>query len=74
MLLFRILRVLVGALVAYVDLYKNEAGTFLGFYPPNSGERVGADLAHAAFFWLAGWLIYRGFRPAVKRPVPPPQA
>ena len=35
----------------------------LGFYPPDSAERVGFDLAKIAIYYLAGWLIFRGFVP-----------
>jgi len=73
-LLFRILKVLLGVLIAYVSLFRNDPDTILGFYPPGDYERDGFDAAHAAFLWLACWLIYRGFKPATKRPVTPPQA
>jgi len=67
---FRVLKVLVGAFVGYGN---SLGGTFLGFYPLDSGQRVGWDLACLAIYWLAGWLIYRGFKPAIKQPVTPIQ-
>jgi hypothetical protein len=68
---FRVLRVLVGAFIGFANSLGE--GTLLGFYPLDSGERVGFDLAKAAIYWLAGWLIYRGFKPAIKHPVTPIQ-
>lgn len=40
-----------------------EEGTFLGFYPPDKGERLGFDMAKVGILALAIWFVYRGIRP-----------
>ena len=45
------------------NFYNRNDETFLGFYPPNNGERIGFDIAKLAIAALALWFIYRGVFP-----------
>jgi len=58
--ILRVLKIVVGVVLAL----GNSVGVVL--YPPNSGERVGFDLAKLAIYWLSAWLIYRGLKPKQK--------
>lgn len=49
-------------------------GTILGFYAPVTLGKIGFDIAKLLIYWLSGWLIYRGLKPATARPVTPKQA
>jgi hypothetical protein len=66
-------KILGGLILAYVNSI-GSTDTVLGFYLPNSAERIGFDVAKVLLYVLSGWLIYRGFRPAIKRPVTPTSA
>jgi hypothetical protein len=64
-------KILGGVVLAFVNSQGSE-NTFLGFYVPDSAQRLGFDVAKVLIYALSGWLIYRGFKPAIKRPVTPP--
>ena len=61
LLVKRALIVLGGALLLYANNGMGPDGTFLGFYPFDSGERLGYNLSKAAIMILALWIIARGF-------------
>jgi hypothetical protein len=71
-LLWRVLKIIVGVFVAFANL-QGPAGTVLGFYALNSPQMIGFDVAKVAIDVACAWLIYRGFRPAVKRPIATPK-
>jgi hypothetical protein len=55
-----VLKILGGVFVAIAN--SQGGGGFLGFYPPDGAGHIGFDIAKIAFYYLAGWLIYRGYR------------
>jgi len=69
-LLWRILKILVGVFVAFANSVGD--GTTLGFYTPDSAQRIGFDVAKVAIDVACAWIIYRGFRP-VKQTVATPK-
>jgi hypothetical protein len=62
--LFVRLAVLAGGLFLFAAnmMGESDGNTVLGLYPPNSGERIGYDLAKLAIGGLALWIMYRGVR------------
>ena len=66
-MIVRILLILGGLFVLYVNAVGGTPETVLGLYPLDSAQRIGYDFAKAAIYCLGGWLIYRGIRPKQKK-------
>lgn len=58
---WRVLSVLCGAFLLLANNGAGDEGTVLGFYPPDSSQRIGFDIAKLAIAALALWMIARGF-------------
>lgn len=54
----RFVRIALGLFIAFCIPHKA--------YIPTSAFGIGYDLVELGLCYLAGWLIYRGFRPATK--------
>jgi len=63
----RTLVVLAGIVLLWSNLSSAPEGTFLGFFPFDSAERLGANMAHVALTVLALWIILRGFGIRLRR-------
>jgi hypothetical protein len=63
-IVLRVLNIVGGLFLALVN--SQGEGTFLGLLPPTTPGRLGFDIAKVLIYWLCGWLIYRGFKPATK--------
>ena len=55
--------IIVGGILLSVTTRNSGPNTILGFYPPTSGEWIGADLVTLAVDAVAVWAIYRGLQP-----------
>ena len=62
----RVLKIVVGVFLA---LANSLGGTFLGFYPPTTPERIGFDIAKVLLYFPCGWLFYTAFKPTTKQRV-----
>lgn len=59
----RIALVLGGLFILFGNSSGGADGTLLGFYLPNTPQRIGFDLAKGAIAAVALYAIYRGIRP-----------
>ena len=59
-----------GVLISIGNLF-GPKGTILGFYPPDSAQRIGFDVGKLLWFWLAAWLIRRGLKERANKTPPP---
>ena len=58
----RILAILVAAFIVAGNSLQGDEGTIFGFYPLNSAQRIGFDLAKAGIDYIACWFVYRSFK------------
>ena len=63
----RIAAILVAAFIIAANNLQQGEGTTLGFYPLDSAERLGFDIAKGAIDVVAFFIVYRGFRTTGQR-------
>jgi hypothetical protein len=66
----RFLRIIGGLLLAFADSQVHQ-NTPPGEYIPDPTKVIAFGAVKLLIYGVCGWLIYRGFRPAIKRLVTP---